>query len=178
MKKISISLLLIAIISLSVIGVIFSQNQPQTEYLRIHIRANSNQEIDQAVKLKIKEEIVQLLTPRVAECQTKDMAAAMIKESLSDIEKVSDGVLKGNGFLYKSRAKLNTELFPTRTYGSLTLEEGYYDALIVELGDGKGDNWWCVVYPPLCFTGEGTSYVYRSKIADIINKFFRDKEEQ
>ena len=58
-----------------------------------------------------------------------------------------------------------------KRYGDFTLEQGFYDALIIELGSGKGDNWWCVVYPPLCFTGKGANYVYKSKILEIIKRF-------
>ena len=54
------------------------------------------------------------------------------------------------------------------------LESGYYDSLIIELGDGKGDNWWCVVYPPLCFVGDGSGYLYKSKILKIIQDFYKD----
>jgi len=171
MKKLSISLLVIAIIILSVIGIGSKTTEVKREYLRIHIRANSNLEIDQGVKLKVKEEIVTYLTPKVAECKTKQNAFNMLEQNLSEIERLSDEVLKESGFNYKSRAKLKNESFPTRTYGSLTLEAGYYDALIIELGDGEGDNWWCVVYPPLCFVGEGESYEYRSKIMDVINSW-------
>ena len=56
------------------------------------------------------------------------------------------------------------------------VEKGFYDALIINLGSGEGDNWWCVVYPPLCFVGEG-NYVYRSKIKDVINDFFKKEKE-
>ena len=70
------------------------------------------------------------------------------------------------------------EEFPTRVYGGLTLENGFYDALIIELGSGKGDNWWCVVYPPLCFSGEGTNYVYKSKLKQIINDFYEKQKRR
>ncbi|MDE7301218.1 MAG: stage II sporulation protein R, partial [Clostridia bacterium] len=69
-------------------------------------------------------------------------------------------------------ADIREEKFPTRVYGDLTLDEGVYDALIVELGTGTGDNWWCVIYPPLCFTAANSDVEYRSIIYDIINKFF------
>ena len=68
--------------------------------------------------------------------------------------------------------KLNNEYFPTRAYDDLVLENGYYDALIIELGSGKGDNWWCVVYPPLCFADCTQKIEYKSKFLEIINKIF------
>lgn len=175
MKNICITFLIVAIIILSAVAI--SLPAPtHTEYLRIHIRANSNLEADQSVKYEVKEAIVEYLTPFIAECDTKQKAQKMLGERLKGIETVADGVLCRNGFPYTSRATVREENFPTRFYGELTLEAGLYDALIVELGTGEGDNWWCVVYPPLCFTGEGTSYRYRSKIADIINDFLRREQ--
>ena len=148
-----------------------TQNK-QVEYLRIHIRANSNLEVDQSVKYLVKDKVVNFLTPLISECDTKIKAQNTLEKNLKNIEQVANEVLKNNGYNYVSSAKINTEKFPTRVYSNLTLEAGYYDALIINLGSGSGDNWWCVVYPPLCFTGEGTSYIYKSKIYEIIKNFF------
>ena len=172
MKKLGITFTLLLIIILSVIAVgLNPQNNLHTEYLRIHIRADSNEQQAQSVKYRVKDAVVAYLTPIIAECDTKQKAESVLKERLSEIEKVADKVLIEQGFDYTSHAKINTENFPTRSYGDFTLESGYYDALIIELGSGKGDNWWCVVYPPLCFTGSGTNYVYKSKILEIIKRF-------
>ena len=85
-------------------------------------------------------------------------------------------VLAANGFSYVSRAQIRREDFPSRVYEGVTLEAGIYDALIVELGSGEGANWWCVVYPPLCFAGEtGADVQYRSRIWEIIQGFFADR---
>ena len=154
----------------------FKSEKPEEEYLRIHIRADSNAEEDQAVKYEIKDAVVNYLTPFIAECDSKEKAEKVLKSRISFIEEISDGILEKNGFNYKSRAKLTREEFPSRNYGNLTLEKGIYAALIIELGSGKGDNWWCVVYPPLCFTGSGAGYIYKSKIYEIIKNFF-DKGE-
>ncbi|MEG1751859.1 MAG: stage II sporulation protein R [Clostridia bacterium] len=139
------------------------------EYLRIHIRANSNLKIDQDIKYKIKDAVVSCLTPIVSNCESLEQSKAEIKQNLNLIQAVVNSELKKHGFKYFSKAKLNNEQFPTRNYGDLTLEQGFYDALIVELGDAKGDNWWCVVYPPLCFL-EQTNIVYKSRIVEIIKK--------
>ena len=173
MKKLSIGFTLILLIALSAYALMGATKAPtHTEYLRIHIRADSNECEAQAVKYKVKDAVVAYLTPYISECDTKSKAESMIKDRLSDIEAVADKVLYEQGFTYKSRAKINTEKFPTRNYGKYTLEQGYYDALVIELGSGKGDNWWCVVYPPLCFTDTGAHYVYRSKILEIVRTFF------
>ena len=145
--------------------------QADTDYLRIHVRANSNSETDQSIKYIVKDEVVRFITPYAAQCTDKEKAIKIISEILPQIEEVCDRVLKENGFSYKSKASVRAEEFPTRVYGDLTLENGIYDALIVELGSGTGDNWWCVIYPPLCFTSGTASVQYRSAIMDIINKF-------
>ena len=178
MKKICISFLFIAIIVLSVIGLTLPTTTTHTEYLRIHIRANSNQAIDQSVKYEIKEKIVEYLTPYIAECDTEKKAESLLIDRLDKIEQVANEMLVKKGFNYLSKASVKSEKFPTRTYDELTLPAGEYRALIVTLGDGLGDNWWCVVYPPLCFVGEQTGYVYKSKILEIINQFKQNYEEE
>lgn len=144
----------------------------QTEYLRIHVRANSNLSVDQEVKYKVKDAVVEFITPYAAECVDKPTAVKVIEQIIDQIEGVCNDVLKENGFTYGARASIRKENFPTRIYGDLTLESGIYDALIIELGEGTGDNWWCVIYPPLCFTQADASVEYRSIIYDIIHKFF------
>ena len=177
MKNLCISILLIAIIVLSGIAISLPKNEVQTEYLRIHVRANSNTQIDQSVKYVVKDKIVEYLTPYIAECNTKQKAEVLLENNLSGIEKVANSTLKQYGFSYTAKASVKQENFPTRVYGSLELESGIYDALIIELGSGKGDNWWCVVYPPLCFTSaEGGSVIYRSKILSIISDFYKKEK--
>lgn len=152
-----------------------AQALDKTCYIRIHIRANSNNDVDQNVKYKVKSAIVDYLTPIIAECETLNEAHAQIASKLQEITNVANVVLKSNGFNYTANARLNDEYFPTRAYADVVLDEGVYDALIVELGSGTGNNWWCVVYPPLCFIGaenEGSNtIVYKSKIVELINKY-------
>lgn len=169
MKKICITFVLFLIIIPITVFAITSN--AHTEYLRIHIRADSNDSRDQSVKYMVKDAVVEFLTPFIASCDTKLKAENMLKDRLSDIENVANRVLFKNGFTYTAKASVKEENFPTRSYGDFTLEQGFYKALIIELGSGKGDNWWCVVYPPLCFTGGGTGVIYKSKILEIIKKF-------
>lgn len=174
MRKTCITLILSAIIILS--GICLGLNpvsQVQTEYLRIHIRANSNLEQDQSLKYLVKDAIVSYLTPYIAQCDTKEKAKTLLSSRLNSIEQVADKVIASSGFSYKSSASVTREKFPTRVYGELQLDAGEYDALIIRLGSGTGDNWWCVVYPPLCFTGEKTNVIYKSKILEIISAFFK-----
>lgn len=172
MKKFFITVLIIAAIIATVLFASGAKSaQAENDYLRIHVRANSNEQIDQSVKYIVKDEVVKFITPYAAKCTDKQTAMEVIGGILPQIEEVCDKVLKQNGFGYTSKASVRAENFPTRVYGDLTLESGIYDALIIELGTGTGDNWWCVIYPPLCFTSGTADVQYRSVIMDIINKF-------
>ncbi|MBO7377625.1 MAG: stage II sporulation protein R [Clostridia bacterium] len=168
MKKICISSICLSIIILTA-AFLLPQSKGNEEYLRMHVRANSNGAEDQAVKYAVRDEIVGVLTPVVAECESKEALQNALYRHIPEIERAADRVLEARGFTYRSSAKLAVERFPTRTYGDLTLGEGYYDALIVNLGSGEGDNWWCVVYPPLCFLGGEEKFGYRSRIAELIS---------
>ena len=170
MKKFFCFLGIVAIIAVLLSG----SFNPKEECIRIHVRANSNNTLDQSVKLEVKDEIVEYLTPYVSTLDTFDEAKQTVFERLNEIEKVAHGVLQKHGFDYGVRAKFTQEKFPARSYGEYTLEEGIYDALIVELGDGVGDNWWCVLFPPLCFSphGAGETIEYRSKLRELCESIF------
>ena len=141
--------------------------------IRIHIRAQSNSAEDQAVKLKVRDAVTEYLE---SELDVGDFRSAYdgIEKRLDEIKSLSDGVLESEGFGYRTEARMTNEMFPARSYGGIVVESGYYDALIIELGSGEGDNWWCVIYPPLCFLeAEACSGVqFRSKIAELWNKYF------
>ena len=177
MKKFAVVGLILA----AIVGVVFASfghgrggadAEDNAAYLRVHIRANSNSSEDQSVKYKVRDEVVEFLTPVVANCETKAKAIEKIGANLAGVERVAERVLAENGFFYGARASIRQEEFPTRIYDGVTLAAGVYDALILELGTGTGDNWWCVVYPPLCFTSGNGNVIYKSKIAEIIRKFF------
>ena len=170
MKKICIIFLAFFIIILSAVG-LGGNSSAQTQYLRIHIRANSNLSVDQAVKYRVRDGVVEYLTPLVAECETRGEAEEKLSGRLDEIACLAGGILSEYGFSYGAKAALVNETFPTRLYGEYTLPAGEYRALIVCLGEGAGDNWWCVVYPPLCFSNVSGNVVYKSKIAEIIEQW-------
>ena len=175
MKNVCIIFLLSIIISLTALGFsggLGGSDRATNEYLRIHIRADSNEREAQAVKYLVRDGIVEYLTPIVACCETKTEAINGVGARLDGIEKKAEQILSQNGFSYGASVKLTKENFPTRVYGDYTLPAGEYTALIVELGEGQGDNWWCVVYPPLCFAAPtGENVVYKSKILEIIENW-------
>ena len=163
------------IISVTALGFNGCFQLPSTEtdeYLRIHIRADSNADEAQEVKYLVRDEVVEYLTPLVAEYQDKTAALNGLKKRVNEIAAVADNVLQRNGYFYGATASVEREEFPTRVYDGYTLPAGEYDALIICLGSGAGDNWWCVAYPPLCFAATpNTDIVYKSKIAEIISRW-------
>ncbi len=174
MKNICIIFLTTVIIILTALGFsgVGSENaRVNVEYLRLHIRAHSNAEEDQWVKYAVKEEISAYLTPLVAEYSSRDQAVEGLNKNLCGIENVAEKTLARKGFFYGANVEVRREYFPTRVYENYTLPAGEYLALIIELGEGAGDNWWCVVYPPLCFTAGNGNTVYKSKIAEIIRNW-------
>ncbi len=164
---------------LAVVGVFGVNTGTQTHlssdcFLRIHIRANSNEMVDQNVKYAVKNAVVAYLTPKLENAATKEQAMAVVKDNLGGIVSTADDVLSKNGFGYSAKADLTREDFPTREYNEVVLPSGEYDSLIVSLGEGGGNNWWCVVYPPLCFlntTPSQDGVVYRSKLYEIVKSF-------
>ena len=184
MKKSCIIFLLSIIISVTALGLwgglgqnfqnegTMSAMNAQNAYLRIHIRADSNEAQAQAVKYQVRDKVVEYLTPLVANYQTKTEAMQGIAAHLAEIAQIAAESLKSQGFAYGAEAELKKESFPTRVYGEFTLPAGEYSALILRLGSGAGDNWWCVVYPPLCFAAPtGQNVIYKSKIKEIIENF-------
>ena len=151
--------------------------QVQTAYVRFHVRANSNSEEDQSVKYVVKDALVHYLTPILTTCETVDDAKEKITQEIQNLTNVATQVLQENGFTYGATVGLYEEYFPTRSYQTTTLESGIYDALIVKLGTGTGDNWWCVVYPPLCFVdaenATSNTIMYQSRLWEIIKKWVK-----
>ena len=163
MRKIGIILLLSCIITLTAVGLFGYESRGQVcgEYLRIHIRA---------AKYAVRDALVQVLAPTVAECESFAEAARRLQALEGALSAVGTETLRKNGLPYAARAELRREYFPVRIYGEYTLPAGEYLALVVELGRAEGKNWWCVVYPPLCFAGQaGVPVRYKSRILELID---------
>ena len=146
-----------------------------SDYLRLHIRANSNLESDQNIKFEIKNKLLNRISSNIASISSKEELEQFFLENKTKLENFVDEILLENNFNYKSQIELKNEYFPARSYNNTTLQSGFYDAIIINLGSGEGNNWWCVAYPPLCFMYESNNLgniTYKSKIIETINKFF------
>ena len=123
------------------------QQQIATQVLRFHIRANSDTVADQQKKLRIKQSLLEWLTPILSENTSKSETIQCIRKNLPDIRKEATRMAAPEHVT----VTLQKEWFPEKTYGTCTFPEGIYDALRVDIGQAKGHNWWCVLYPSLCF---------------------------
>lgn len=123
------------------------QQQIATQVLRFHIRANSDTVADQQKKLRIKQSLLEWLTPILSENTSKSETIQCIRKNLPDIRKEATRMAAPEPVT----VTLQKEWFPEKTYGTYTFPEGIYDALRVDIGQAKGHNWWCVLYPSLCF---------------------------
>jgi len=138
-----------------------AQRRLAESVLRLHVLANSDSEADQALKLAVRDRVIDF----VQGLGGADLANAKqnILDNLGEIERMASGVIYENGFDYEARASLGDCVFPTKTYGDIALPSGIYEALRVEIGEAKGANWWCVVYPNICFIGQDAELKDESK---------------
>lgn len=123
--------------------------------IRLHVIANSDTVGDQALKLKVRDAVIEYLQKQDG-LHTVDDTREYLEANLGSLEKISEGIIAANGRDYSAHAKLGVRYIPEKTYGDITFPAGNYEALNITLGDGEGENWWCVLFPPLCLLDEGT----------------------
>lgn len=151
------------------------------EIIRLHVIADSDRETDQILKLKVKEAVVEELRPKLATAETVAEAREILQENMEQIEKLSDRVIEKNGFSYTARASLGQAVFPVKMYGDLAFPAGEYEALRIKLGKAEGKNWWCVMFPTLCFVDEVKEEITpenKEKFKEILTKEEYESLEQ
>ena len=118
--------------------------------VRLHILANSDSEEDQALKLKVRDAVLAASEDWPQTADTAEEALALAESRLTEIQAVARHIILAEGYDYPVTAEVCRMYFTTRQYDTLTLPAGMYDAVRISIGDGAGQNWWCVMYPPLC----------------------------
>ena len=136
-----------------------STGAPYSGILRFHVRANSDSEEDQDLKMAVKEDVVAMLKPLLSDCKNVAESKNVVVANLQNIYKTAVNTITEQGYDYEVKVYVTEEGFPAKTYGDLTFPEGEYQALRIDIGEAKGQNWWCVMYPPLCFIDESTAVV-------------------
>lgn len=175
--------LVVALISLIITGFrIYTNsaaeiNRLQTgiaqEIIRFHVRANSDSEEDQALKLQVKDAVVTYLQPILAESESIQQSHELLETHTEDIQQVAVETLQALGSEEPVSAYFEQSYFPMKTYGDITFPPGTYEAFRVDIGDHAGKNWWCVLYPPLCFVDAVYGVVpqeSKTQLADVLTE--------
>ncbi len=128
-----------------------TQEHLAQEVLRFHILANSDSEEDQSLKMEVKEQVLEYLEANLPDGLDADGTKEWMRLHTDELERMASQVIAGSGMDYPVSAAVTTCYFPEKTYGDVTFPAGNYEALRIEIGAAKGHNWWCVLYPNLCF---------------------------
>lgn len=129
-----------------------TQEHMADEVLRFHVLANSDTKEDQNLKMKVKDQVIGYLEETMGpETESLDETKEFVKAHIPEIEKEAKKIVEQEGYSYPVKVRLEKTDFPEKTYGDVTFPAGTYEALRIEIGNGEGKNWWCVLYPNLCF---------------------------
>lgn len=143
------------------------------EVFRFHVIANSNSEKDQALKMKVKERVIAYMEQELPESDSVERTREWAVSHMQEIERAAKQVLQEEACGDSVRGSVVNCYFPDKTYGDVTFPKGYYDALRVEIGEAEGENWWCVLYPNLCFLDAVHAVVPdegKDKLKNVLNE--------
>ena len=143
--------------------------------LRLHVIANSNSDSDQKLKIKVRDSILSDLQTGLASADTSAQAKQYVASQFQNIKNTADFTIHQNGYSYSTKVFIQNRYFPTKTYGDLTFPSGYYDALCVEIGKADGHNWWCVLFPSLCFEDATTATVPKNSKQKLKNALTKEE---
>ena len=138
----------------SICAISYAQNistDVANSVFRLHVIANSDTEEDQNLKYMVRDNLLKYMNSICENCKTKEDAIAVVEKNKTAFEQIAMNTIKEEGYDYCVNINIGNFEFPTKDYGDISLPAGYYDALRVEIGEAKGRNWWCVMFPPLCF---------------------------
>ncbi len=138
----------------SICAISYAQNistEIADSVFRLHVLANSDSEEDQNLKYKVRDNLLNYMNSICKNCTSKQEAISIVEENKNTFEQIARDTIKEEGYSYSVKINIGNFEFPTKNYGDISLPAGFYDALRVEIGEAKGQNWWCVMFPPLCF---------------------------
>lgn len=142
-------ILYILICSLSYVAAV--STDISNSVFRLHVIANSNSEEDQNLKYKVRDNLLKYMNNLCINCKSKEEAINIVSIHQEDFKNIALKTIREEGFSYDINIEIGNFEFPTKHYGDISLPAGYYDALKIEIGEAKGKNWWCVMFPSLCF---------------------------
>lgn len=150
-RKIQLVIILIICISASIGIFLNKKDSLNKKVIRFHVLANSDSNLDQTVKLKVKDNVINYIHPLLEKSSSLDESRKILNENKEEIISIANKTLKENGQDYVATAELAKQQFPVKSYGNIVFPSGEYEAFRILLGKAEGKNWWCVMFPPLCF---------------------------
>lgn len=154
-----ITLLLIYVLISTINYVQATTSNIRNEVFRLHVIANSNSKEDQDLKYKVRDDVLEYVEKISENANSKEDVINIVNENLKNIKQIAEKTVKNEGFNYEVNINIGNFSFPTKEYGDISLPSGFYDALKIEIGNASGQNWWCVMFPPLCFVDITTGVV-------------------
>lgn len=154
-----------------------TQKELAGEVLRFHVLAESDSKEDQAVKLKVRDAVICYMKKELPKSSSAEDTKMWAKEHLSQLEAVAEAVIREEGASYGAKAEVVSCYFPDKQYGDVFFPKGYYEALRIELGSAEGHNWWCVLYPNLCFTDAACAVVDEEGKQELKNVLTEEEYE-
>lgn len=173
MKKTIILLLFIFGFYFIISDVMAKNIEIPEDAIRIRVVPNSNSDYDQKVKGKVRDELQTSMYNLLKDTKSSGDARKVIEENLDSIKNNVGQVLEREKYNKNYDVNFGMNYFPEKEYKGVKYEEGYYESLLVTLGEGKGDNWWCVLFPPLCLieAEESTDVEYKSIVKELLDKY-------
>ena len=144
-------------------------------FFRLHILANSDSNEDQTLKLLIRDNVLEYINEITSSCNNKSEAMVVVSNNLSNIQEIAKQTILENGYNYEVTSEIGRFYFPTKHYGNMSLPAGFYDALRIKIGDAKGQNWWCSIFPALCFT-DVSDGIISEKAQENLENSLNDEE--
>lgn len=173
MKKTLLTLLIICSIYMLIGNINATKNIIPNEAIRMRVIPNSNSEYDQEIKSKVKDKLQANMYNLLKDAKGIDNARSIIKANIPNINKNIEELLKKENYDLGYNLNYGYNYFPEKEYKGIEYKEGMYESILVTLGAGKGDNWWCVLFPPLCLleAEESDNVEYKSFIKEIIDRY-------
>lgn len=136
--------------------------------IRFHVIANSDSDEDQAVKLLVRDKVIDYINIQLKDATEVDEARNILMDNIEEVNNIAINVLWENGFDYETKTMISRENFPDKVYGDYLFPQGNYEAFRIIIGNGDGHNWWCVMFPPLCFVDETKGDVDSSNLKEVL----------
>lgn len=142
---------------------------------RLHVIANSDSDEDQNLKYIVRDKVIEYMSSISQNASSKEEVIKIAKANLDKIQAIASQTIRENGYTYSVNVEVGNFSFPSKRYGDITLPPGYYDALRIKIGEAEGQNWWCVMFPPLCFV-DVTSGVVPDESKEIMKENLSKEE--